>query len=75
MSLNLVDWKDEIMNVEHLGLSKKTNVAMTSAGCFAAVGSVGSAVDWRIGMAAIVAACLVALVAMTYQFIVDYWKK
>lgn len=59
------------MNTEHLGLSKKTNVAMTSAGCFAAVGTVGSAADWRIGMAAIIAAAVVALTAITYQFLLD----
>ena len=59
------------MNVEHLGLSKKTNVAMTSAGCFAAVGSVGSAADWRIGMTAIIAAFIVAMAAITYQFLLD----
>lgn len=53
------------------GLSRKTNVAMTSAGCFAAVGSVGSAADWRIGMAAIIAAFIVAIVSITYQYRLD----
>ena len=62
------------MTGKDFGLSKKTNVAMTSAGCFAAVGTVGSAIDWRIGMTAIIAACLVAMTAIICQFIVDFWK-
>ena len=57
-----------------LGLSKKTNVAMTSAGCFAAVGTVGVAVNWIVGIVAISAACIVALYAIGCQYKIDKKK-
>jgi len=57
------------MTSNKTGLSKKTNVAMTAAGCFGLVGTATN--DWRVELIAIIAACVVALVAITFQARID----
>lgn len=54
------------MTGKDFGLSRKTNVAI------AGIAGVGIVKDVLWAIAAVV---LITLVAITYQFVVDYWKK